>query len=180
VALGALAEDLLALARARDRTQVDSELRSSVFELVNAACSACHGTAQRSGVSVCTNDSPLLARAVAAAPADAARALRNLLDNAIAHSPAGAAINIESRCELDRLHIAVVDRGPGVLAADIPHLFVPFWRSQAEQGVATGAGLGLSIAREIAQKFGGNVVYASPRMGEGARFELVFSLTSSG
>jgi two-component system, OmpR family, sensor kinase len=180
VALGALAEDLLALARARDRTLLDVEVRSPVLELVNAACAACRGAAQRSKVRVRTEESPLLAVSVAATPPDGARALRNLLDNAIAHSAPGAVVHIELRRDANMLVIGVVDDGPGVLTADIPHLFVPFWRSQAEQAAATGAGLGLSIAREIAQKFGGNVVYATARVGEGARFELALPVADGG
>jgi two-component system, OmpR family, sensor kinase len=110
--------------------------------------------------------------------ADLSRALRNLLDNAIAHSPQGASIMIDARIQASEVLITVEDEGPGVLLEDAPHLFVPFWRGKEEQGNQSGAGLGLSIAREIAVRHGGDIQLEPRVRSKGARFVLSLPLAS--
>jgi signal transduction histidine kinase len=71
-----------------------------------------------------------------------------------------------------RVRIGVEDRGEGIDAADLPHIFEPFYRGKSAQAAQIhGAGLGLSLARDIAEGMGGNLEVASER-GRGSTFTL--------
>jgi two-component system sensor histidine kinase KdpD len=98
------------------------------------------------------------------------RALTNLLENALRHSPNGGPVELDVEQTEADLVFRVLDRGPGVAPLDVPRLFEPFFRS-ADAGDARGSGLGLAIARSIAEAQGGRVTYA-PRSGGGSMFEL--------
>jgi two-component system, OmpR family, sensor histidine kinase KdpD len=102
----------------------------------------------------------------------ALRALANLLENALQHSPGDRAVDLDVGEEGDELVFRVLDRGEGVPEADRERIFQPFVRgpsgSDSRRG---GAGLGLAIARTVAEAQGGSVRY-SPRAGGGAVFEL--------
>lgn len=85
--------------------------------------------------------------------------IKNLLENAIHHSPRGSAV----RVSIDRHGFKVQDEGSGVAAADRPHLFERFWRAEQEDG--NGAGLGLTICKEICQTHGWRIDYEAPASG---------------
>ncbi len=74
--------------------------------------------------------------------------LKNLLENAIQHAPAGTVVSVEIQGD----GLTVRDRGPGVEAVQLPLLFERFWRSSRRRD--HGAGLGLAICREIALAHG--------------------------
>lgn len=95
-------------------------------------------------------------------------AIRNLIENAIAHAPRDSEIGVHVHTDH---RVSVADRGPGVPAADRPHLFKRFWRGTRSEG--GGAGLGLAIVADIMTAHGGTVnVEDNP--GGGARFILSF------
>jgi two-component system sensor histidine kinase QseC len=71
--------------------------------------------------------------------------LKNLLENALQHAPAGSVVSVEVAADA----LSVRDRGPGVAADQLDKLFVRFWRSAHRRD--HGAGLGLSICQEIAR-----------------------------
>jgi signal transduction histidine kinase len=90
--------------------------------------------------------------------------LKNLLENAIQHSATGGLVLLRA----DSHRISVQDQGPGVPPGDLPKLFTRFWRSAERRDL--GAGLGLSICREIATAHGWHL---QARRGEpGMVFEL--------
>ncbi len=97
-----------------------------------------------------------------------ADALRNLVENAIAHAPPCSEVTVATTAEGS---ISVADRGAGVAEAERDRIFARFWRGK---GPATpGAGLGLAIVAEIMKAHGGCVrVDTAP--GGGAVFTLVF------
>jgi signal transduction histidine kinase/type II secretory pathway pseudopilin PulG len=71
-----------------------------------------------------------------------------------------------------RVRIGVEDRGEGIDAADLPHIFEPFYRGKSAQAAQIhGAGLGLSLARDIAEGMGGRLRVSSER-GRGSTFTL--------
>ena len=95
-------------------------------------------------------------------------ALRNLIENALVHTPQGTEVLVE----LDpKGAISVQDSGPGIPAEDQQRIFERFWRGK---GVRTdGAGLGLAIVMEIVRAHGASVM-VSNRIPRGARFDLRF------
>ncbi|VTU18829.1 Sensor protein QseC [Variovorax sp. SRS16] len=78
---------------------------------------------------------------------------RNLLHNAIRHSPQGGALAVRVRTEGDDAVLAVQDEGPGISAELRQRLFAPF----AAGDIASGSGLGLAICREIVLALGGRI-----------------------
>jgi two-component system heavy metal sensor histidine kinase CusS len=94
---------------------------------------------------------------VLAVASDVERILRNLLDNAIRHSPTGGLVRLEVQGG-QTVRIRVWDEGEGVDPAERESIFEPFFRSPGSRAGARGAGLGLAIARELARKHGGEVL----------------------
>lgn len=92
--------------------------------------------------------------------------LLNLVLNAVDASPDKATVVVRGRCEGDTCVVEVEDRGPGVPRELQERIFDPFFTTRA-----SGTGLGLSLANQIAEAHGGSIVYES-REGGGARFCL--------
>jgi heavy metal sensor kinase len=86
------------------------------------------------------------------------RMILNLLDNAVKYTPAGGEVLIELTAHNGDARITVLDNGIGIPAKDQPHVFDRFYRvDKARSRVMGGAGLGLSIARWVAEIHGGRV-----------------------
>jgi signal transduction histidine kinase len=85
---------------------------------------------------------------------------RALVTNAITHTPAGTTITLRARRSNGRAELVVEDDGAGIPASQRDAIFARFYR--VEGGMASGSGLGLSIARELARLMGGDVILASP------------------
>jgi signal transduction histidine kinase len=96
--------------------------------------------------------------------------LTNLLDNAVKYSPAGEEVEVEALAQDGRISVAVRDRGPGVDPEHHALIFEKFGRVSGEHA-RPGTGLGLFIARSIAQAHGGSLEVHS-RPGRGAAFTL--------
>lgn len=94
------------------------------------------------------------------------RAVQNLLDNALRHTPSGGCIHVRWQQDGSRLLFQVEDTGPGIATCDLPHLFTPLYRGEASRNRQTGgAGLGLTIARRILQAHGGDLTAANSPTG---------------
>src|SRR5215212_1900899 len=100
----------------------------------------------------------------------ALRVLVNLIENAAKYSPAGSTIELGAERRGDELLITVADRGAGVPVGEEERIFEPFYRPRGQPDTG-GAGLGLSIARRMAEAQGGTVKY-EPRDGGGSVFVL--------
>jgi two-component system OmpR family sensor kinase len=107
-----------------------------------------------------------------------ARAVENIVRNAIKHSPAGGIVRVELDTDeaTDRLHIRVLDRGPGVAPADLAAIFEPFFRSSDTLKDVEGHGLGLAIAQQVVQAHGGSVA-ARNREDGGLCVEIVLPIS---
>lgn len=99
-----------------------------------------------------------------------AEALGNLVKNALDHTKAGDEICICWQSLPLMQQITVADNGEGILPEDIYHIFKRFYRSQ-NSGDRQGAGLGLSLAKAIAEGQGGSLSVRS-RPGEGTEFAI--------
>jgi two-component system, OmpR family, sensor histidine kinase MprB len=94
------------------------------------------------------------------------RAINNLIDNAVKYSPPGEPVQIA----LHGQALTVRDRGPGIAAADLPHVFDRFYRGAEARG-RPGSGLGLAIVRQVAAQHGGSVA-AELALGGGTLMRL--------
>ncbi|HUQ91101.1 MAG TPA: ATP-binding protein, partial [Bryobacteraceae bacterium] len=99
-------------------------------------------------------------------------AVDNLLDNAVKYSPPGAPVVCEAEANGRELTIRVRDRGCGIAAGDRDHIFEKFYRGNGEiSRQVKGAGVGLSLVRQIVEAHGGRVDFDS-RVGEGSVFRI--------
>lgn len=96
----------------------------------------------------------------------------NLLDNALKATPAGGAVRLQTAASKDGVTLTVTDDGRGLTAEEAARAFEPYFR-----GPGGGAGLGLTIAREIVAAHGGRIwLKARPEGGAEAGFELPLTL----
>jgi signal transduction histidine kinase len=95
------------------------------------------------------------------------RVLRNLLDNALRHTPAGGTIQVQAARADGQVQVSVSDSGPGVAEADLERIFDRFYRGELSRrrdgtsAATSGAGLGLAIARGLVQAHRGRI-WAEP------------------
>ena len=109
------------------------------------------------------------------------RALGNLLDNALRHTPSGGRITIALRHENGRIAIEIVDTGSGIQPQDLPRIFERCYHARAARntdGESNGAGLGLAITRRIVELHGGDII-AHSTLGQGATFTFSLPVQAS-
>jgi heavy metal sensor kinase len=100
------------------------------------------------------------------------RALLILIDNAAKYTPDGGSVRIELSANAGFARFRVSDTGIGIAPADLPNIFDRFWRAdKARSRSQAGAGLGLSIAKWIAETHGGSISVESDP-GKGSVFSL--------
>jgi signal transduction histidine kinase len=108
------------------------------------------------------------------------RAIANLVDNALKFCQRGDTIVVEAAQRNREVQVTIADSGPGIPAADLPHLFDRFYQSRQSVAPATGEGgkgLGLAIVKRIVELHGGQVRVASAP-GEGTRVTLSLPLAT--
>jgi two-component system sensor histidine kinase KdpD len=97
------------------------------------------------------------------------RVLGNLIDNAVKFAPPRSTVEVHARRQNGALEFVVADRGQGIPSSDREVIFQPFYRRPQGTPDASGVGLGLSIARGLAEAQGGSVKYEE-REGGGSLF----------
>lgn len=165
-----LVEDLLSLSRSQAGMQMSPEpLR--VHRLINKVVIDL-GT--RMGSHPLTIDAPASLPLVEADPLALEQVLRNLIQNAVRHSPRGGPVEIEATVADDEVVIGVLDRGPGIPEEDLDRVFEPFYRLPSSVASATqGAGLGLAVCRRLVMMNGGRTwVDRRPAGGSAFRFSI--------
>ena len=103
------------------------------------------------------------------------RLLTNLIENALRFTPAGGSVRVSLTAEGGGTRVSVADTGSGIAPEDLPHVFERFYRADRSRDRSTGgAGLGLAIARQIAELHGSRLeVESSP--GRGSRFHFLLT-----
>ncbi|CAN5915975.1 hypothetical protein BH11GEM2_BH11GEM2_15420 [soil metagenome] len=168
--LSGVVEDLLILAGGDGRQVVIERAPAYLDDVVSDAVSAFGTVARRRGVTltlarfdeapVC-GDVVLLRRLVTA-----------LIDNAVKYTPAGGRVGVSVRTESTSLLVEVADTGIGIDPAAQPRVFDRFFRTDRARASAQGTGLGLPIARWIAESHSGRLTIASSP-GEGTVVTLL-------
>jgi signal transduction histidine kinase len=167
--LASVVEDLFTLARA-ESAQLPVE-RSAIFldDIASDAVASAGSSAAQKGVVLSLDEYQ------EAAMVGSATLLRRLivilLDNAVKYTPAGGRVTVSVRTERSRVLVDVADTGVGIAPEAVSRVFDRFYRSDDGRSAAPGAGLGLSIARWIAEAHGGTLTLTS-QLGAGTRIRL--------
>jgi len=103
-----------------------------------------------------------------ASPDGLTQVLVNLLNNARQACPSGSTVTVSTRVENGAIHIDVDDEGPGIPKELSDRVFEPFFTTKSD---GQGTGLGLSVSRQIVERFGGALTY-EPRRSGGSRFTI--------
>ena len=102
----------------------------------------------------------------------------NIIHNALKYTPAGGTVRVTCFAEPTHVAINVSDNGPGIAKAEQERIFQLFYRSPAQQRRHQGMGIGLALARQLAEAHGGTLAVQSEE-GRGASFTLRLPLVAS-
>jgi signal transduction histidine kinase len=156
-----LVNDLLTLSRLQRGELHLRRTETNLVAVVRSAAALAEAKAQRLGASLVLD----LADDLPSAPADADRlqqVIVNLLDNALKATPAGGTVRIQARGNKKEVTVTVLDEGQGLTPEQAARAFEPYY-----SGPGGGAGLGLTIAREIIDAHDGQI-WLKPRPEGGA------------
>jgi two-component system sensor histidine kinase BaeS len=105
--------------------------------------------------------------------------LMNLLGNALQYTPAGGTVTISALQEKSYVLIRIVDTGVGIAPEDLPHIFERFYRADRSRSRSSGgSGIGLTIAKLLAEAHGGFIRAESAGLGKGSTFTLGLPIVS--
>jgi signal transduction histidine kinase len=121
----------------------------------------------------CPDDLP----PIAADPQRLAQLLDNLIGNALKFTPSGGRITVEGSVDGAELRVTVADTGSGIPPEQLPFIFDRFWHAQREARERS-TGLGLTIARGIAEAHGGRIEVEST-VGAGSTFTVILPTNHS-
>nr|MBA2535101.1 two-component sensor histidine kinase [Rubrobacter sp.] len=175
--LSRLVDDLFELARI-DAGVLELTLEeASLHDLISDTISGFQPQAEQKGVrllgEVSGDVDPVLAN-----PPRLQRVLHNLVSNALRHTPQDGTVALRAVPEGEGVRVEVADTGEGISAEDLPRVFERSFRSEQSRtrhgkDDATGAGLGLAIARGLIEAHGGTMdVVSEPGQGSRFRFTL--------
>jgi signal transduction histidine kinase len=169
--LGRLVEDLGTLANAESGALALRKEPTDLTALVHDTATMFGVDAQAKGVAIRV-ESPSDIPPVDIDPVRIREVLRNLLSNALRHSPPGTAISITIARQAARIAVVVRDTGSGIAPDVLPHIFNRFFKGERSQG----SGLGLTIARNLVVAHGGEIS-AESRVGEGTAITFTLPLS---
>jgi two-component system heavy metal sensor histidine kinase CusS len=178
VRLSDLISDLLFLARAESPLTHLHRERVDVAELLDGVRQYYEASAEDGGISLTTavGPEPVIAELDRTL---LQRAVGNLISNAVAHTPSGGAITLETDSEVSAIRIEVSDTGEGIPPEALARVFDRFYRVDASRSQKYGGtGLGLSIVQSIMLLHGGDVEIAS-QLGQGTRVTLRIPASSA-
>ena len=177
--LSHLVEDLRVLALAEAGVLRLDLAPASLQEVLHDAVDSFRPRAQAKGIDLSLD----VATGLPTVEMDRARiaqVLGNLMDNAITHTPDGGRVTVSAGVvDGAKARVTIADSGAGIPPEDIPLVFERFYRVDPSRSRATGgAGLGLTIARQLVESHGGRI-FAESTPGEGSRFIFELPLEAS-
>jgi signal transduction histidine kinase len=168
-----LVEQILLFAATREN-RYQYQLRVlEVQEILDAALNATAGLIHSAGIEVEQQVEPGMPPTVGDLTA-LSQCLQNLITNAVKYGGPNRWLGVRARSvPADHaIQIAIIDRGAGISASELPHIFEPFYRSPSVTAAQIrGTGLGLPLARSIAEAMGGRLMVTS-EPGKGSSFVL--------
>ena len=171
-------DQLLVLARLDSRLETAGTEPSEMTYSTDSARQAIEDTLERPGalprVVLEANSVPI---ALALPQTSLVLALRNLLDNALRYAPPSSMVVLRvQRVDLDHVSFSVLDAGPGLSEAECGLAVQRFWRRGSG---ATGSGLGLSIVKAIATRYGGELILRNRPTGGLEATLIVLAISSA-
>ena len=98
--------------------------------------------------------------------------LKNLMENALRHTPAGGTVTLASKVG-EQVELSVADTGDGISAEDLPLIFERFYQTdKARTGSKGKMGLGLAICKALVELQGASIKAESPGLGQGTRIKV--------
>jgi signal transduction histidine kinase len=173
--LSRLVDDLqeLSLAEA-GKLKLDRQ-PEDITKLIGQTLAAVRGQATTKGISLETELPEL--PAVNVDSHRISQVLRNLLENAIAHTAKGGVITVTAKKRGKWVEVSVTDNGEGIPAKDLPNIFERFYRVDKSRARATGGtGLGLTIAKRLVEAHSGKIK-AQSQPGKGSRFSFTIPVS---
>jgi two-component system OmpR family sensor kinase len=164
----ALAENLLVLARADAGLPATSLADVDLADVAERVVERAARQSEAAGIILTVEAEPALVRGDAAL---LERAVGNLVENAVRYVPRGSRVTVRCARSGGRAALDVEDDGPGISAEHAPLVFERFYRGDPARGRDAGTGLGLPIARAIAEAHGGCLTLE--RASPGTLFRLV-------
>ena len=132
------------------RTPVDVDLA----DLANEIVASLDGLLREHGVTASVEGDAPARSSVDRGQLD--RALRNVVTNAVQHSPKGGRVRVAVSGG-DTVRVRIADEGTGIADEDLPYIFERFYRADRSRGRRAGSGIGLTVARELVTANGGNL-----------------------
>ena len=157
-----LLEQLLALARYDSDASIEMPL-SAFDRIVKEVVADLLPAAQNRSIDL--GFARIETTSVRGEPVALAILVRNLIDNAVRHTPTGGRVDVSLFRQNEAVILQVADTGPGILDAEIDRIFEPFFRGSRSRG--DGTGLGLSIVRRIAERCHASIRFENMRPPEG-------------
>jgi two-component system sensor histidine kinase SenX3 len=174
--LARLVQELMELSRVQGADPMPGATEVKVARLLAEAADRAHLAAQQADITVdvdCADDTLV----VRGNEAHLSTAVSNLVDNAVAYSPAGTRVVVSARAEADHqarpiVTITVADQGIGIADANLDRIFERFYRVDPARSRATGGtGLGLALVKNIVTNHLGTVSVEST-VGKGSTFTI--------
>ncbi len=175
--LGRLVEDLQELSRAEAGQLTLAIASVNPSGAVKAAVSRLAPGLAPAGLVVET-DAPGDLPAVYADPDRLDQVLTNLLTNAVRYTPPPGTVTIAARRQGQAVAFSVRDTGIGIATEDLPNIFERFYRADRSRSRSSGgSGVGLTIAKALAEAMGGSLIASSEGAGKGSTFTLLLPLS---
>jgi PAS domain S-box-containing protein len=174
-----LVDDLLDISRI-SRGEISLQKRPvGLAQVVNDAIETSRPLIEAGAHELQVRNAPASAM-VFADPVRLAQVIANLLNNAAKYTPRGGRVEIDVETADGQARISVRDNGVGIEPAELPRLFEMFQQSEATRGrVPGGLGVGLGLARQLAELHGATLEGRSEGAGRGAEFMLRMPLLAS-
>jgi PAS domain S-box-containing protein len=169
-----IVNDILDMSKIEAGEMMVAPKRTRLQPILEDSVKSVEAFARDSGVTI-THSADGVAEVIAD-PDRTVQVLVNLLSNAVKHAPSGSQVQVSAGREGNMAAIAVRDHGPGIPSHKVDFIFEPFTQLDgSDTRRIAGTGLGLTIARALAEKQGGTIRVSS-REGQGATFTLTMPI----
>jgi signal transduction histidine kinase len=167
-----LINELLILSQFDSATQDLNAGREDLSELTDCVIQEMKANAEKRGISI---EADLTTGVLAIVNTTLmSHAIANILENAIKYSHAGGHIRVETYVDCDTAVLKISDQGIGIKESELALVQERFYRA-GNSNFASGSGLGLSLCKEIVQKFGGQLLIES-KLGDGTSVSILLPL----